>query len=425
MDIRLAPSKLSGKTAAISSKSDAHRILIAAALSDKPTVIYCNSASDDIRATENCLNALGAKIKTEDGIIEVEPIKTPVEKAELDCGESGSTLRFLLPVAGALGVRATLTGRGRLPSRPITPLRRVMENCGVEFSAPWEFPIRIEGQLTSGEYTLKGNVSSQFVTGLLFALPLLSGDSKIRLIPPVESKPYINMTLNTLSKFGIEIIEGENEYTVKGGQKYISPSEITVEGDWSNAAFFLTAGALGEGVTVTGLNAKSLQGDRAVVDILKKMGAAVKINDGGVTVSGGKLSGTQIDASDIPDLVPILSVAAAAAKSGVTTVTHAERLRLKECDRLAAVNECLNNIGAVAAETDDGIIVWSGDKIRGGEVFSFNDHRIVMSMAIAAAVCEGDIIIKNAEAVNKSYPDFFKAYNGLGGKADVINTKGE
>lgn len=425
MDIRLTPSKLNGKIAAISSKSDAHRILIAAALSDKPTVIYCNSTSDDIKATENCLKALGAKIKTADGKIEVEPIKAPMKKAELDCGESGSTLRFLLPVAGALGVEATLTGHGRLPSRPVTPLRREMENYGVEFSAPWEFPIKIKGQLTSGEYTLKGNVSSQFVTGLLFALPVLQGDSKIRLIPPVESKPYINMTLNTLSKFGIEVIEGENEYIIKGGQKYISPDEITVEGDWSNAAFFLTAGALGEGVTVTGLNTESLQGDKAVIDILEKMGAAVKINNDSVTVSGGELRGVQIDASNIPDLVPILSVAAAAAQSGVTTVTHAERLRLKECDRLAAINECLNNIGTVVAETDDGIIIWSGDKIRGGEVFSFNDHRIVMSMAIAAAVCEDDVVIKNAEAVNKSYPNFFEDYNGLGGKADVINTQGE
>lgn len=425
MDIRITPSKLSGTIPAISSKSDAHRILIAAALANDETVIKCNQTSKDIEATISCLNAFGADIKTDGGNIFVTPIKKAAETAELDCQESGSTLRFLLPVAGALSVNATFKGSGRLPSRPITPLRREMENYGISFSPPWAFPIEISGTLHCGDYSIKGNVSSQFITGLLFALPLLDGDSTLRLIPPVESRSYINMTLNTLSKFGIEISEDENVFYIKGNQKYISPKTITVEGDWSNAAFFLTAGAIGDSVTVSGLDINSLQGDRKVLDVLTRMGAQVTVLGDRVTVSPGVIKGTEIDASDIPDLIPVLSVAASAAQSGVTTVTNAARLRLKECDRLAAINECINNIGVVVAETDDGLVIWSENKICGGTIFSFNDHRIVMSMAIAGITSDGAIVIKNAEAVSKSYPSFFEDFNTLGGKADVINTQGE
>ena len=258
-----------------------------------------------------------------------------------------------------------------------------------------------------------------------FYKPLAEGDSTLRLIPPVESRSYIDMTLNTLKKFGIEIDEKDNTFYIKGSSKYISPEEITVEGDWSNAAFFLTAGALAGSVTVTGLDESSLQGDKKVLDILERMGADIKKDKNGITVSRGGLVGTQIDAGDIPDLVPILSVAAAAADSGVTIITNAERLRLKESDRLAALSECLNNIGNVNAETDDGLVVWSGEKIAGGNVFSFNDHRIVMSMAIASVASSGDITIRNAEAVNKSYPTFFEDFKALGGKCDVIDTQGK
>ena len=425
MNIKISPSQLNGTVAAISSKSDAHRILIAAALSDKKTVINCNTLSDDINATIECLKALGAEIETEDSKITVTPISNTPKSAELNCRESGSTLRFLMPVAAALGVNAAFSGSGRLPSRPIMPLRRELESGGVEFTPPWQFPILISGKLQSGNYSLKGNVSSQFVTGMLFALPLIEGDSTLRLIPPIESRSYIDMTLNTLKKFGIEIREEDNTFYIKGNQKYISPEEITVEGDWSNAAFFLTAGALAGSVTVTGLDESSLQGDKKVLDILERMGADIKKEKNGITVSRGGLVGTQIDAGDIPDLVPILSVAAAATDSGVTIISNAERLRLKESNRLAAISECLNNIGNVNSETDDGIVVWGGEKISGGNVFSFNDHRIVMSMAIASVVSTGDITIRNAEAVNKSYPTFFDDFKALGGICDVIDTQGE
>lgn len=421
MKIKISPSKLKGTVRAIPSKSDAHRILIAAALSDSDTVVDCNTVCEDILATADCLSALGADIKIADGKITVSPIKLPPKKAELKCRESGSTLRFMLPVSAALGVDSVFSGSGRLMSRPILPLRREMENKGVEFTPPWQFPIETKGKLESGKYMLHGNVSSQFVTGLLFALPLLDGDSTLRLIEPIESRPYIDMTVSTLKKFGIEITENENVFTVKGNQKYKSPKEISVEGDWSNSAFFLTAGALGEGVSVTGLNPTSLQGDKAVLDVLSQMGAKVEWNGDTVKVSGGELKGVSISAENIPDLVPILSVAGAAAKSGLTVITNAERLRLKESDRLAALGECLNNIGNPNAETDDGLVIWSGETLWGGEVFSFNDHRIAMSMAIASCAAAGDIIIRNAEAVSKSYPDFFEDFRALGGKTDVID----
>ena len=425
MNIKITPSVLNGTVQAVSSKSAAHRILIASALSSEETVIRCNCISEDISATADCLNALGAEVKIQEDTIKVKPVSGQVSEAVLDCRESGSTLRFLLPVAAALGIKSSFTGSGRLPSRPIMPLRREMENFGVKFSEPWKFPIETQGRLKAGDYSMKGNVSSQFVTGLLFALPLLDGDSTLRLIPPVESRSYIDMTLDTLSQFGIEVREENNTFYIKGNQSYASRGEINVEGDWSNAAFFLTAGAVAGSVTVKGLNTESLQGDRVITDILRDMGAEVSIDGDSVTVSHRELHGISVNASDIPDLVPVISVAGACADSGITVITNAERLRLKESDRLAAISECLNNIGNVNAEMDDGIVIWTDEKLLGGNVFSFNDHRIVMSMSVASVKCKSDVIIRDAEAVNKSYPDFFKDFKSLGGKADVIDTQGE
>ena len=426
MNAELTPHALSGTIPAISSKSDAHRVLIAAALSNAPTKIFCNVLSEDIRATADCMQALGAKIEYGDGVIAVEPIakaKT-AEQVQLDCGESGSTLRFLLPVVSALGKNGVFSGRGRLPERPVTDLRNALAEHGVTFSPPWAFPIETEGQLTAGTFTLKGNVSSQYVTGLLFALPLLSEDSVIELLPPVESRAYIEMTLSTLRTFGIQVEQTENTYKIRGNQCYKTPGTVMVDGDWSNAAFFLTAGALGAPVTVTGINVNSIQGDKAVLDILKEMGAKVDVHGDAVTVSPAPLHGVQIDASGIPDLVPILSVAAASTKDGVTTVTNAARLRIKECDRLAAVNETLTNLGVVCAETDDGLVIWSGEGIRGGDVFGFNDHRMVMSAAIAATVAREKVTIREAQAIRKSYPHFFADFSTLGGIVNVLDIDG-
>lgn len=426
MNIEIMPQVLSGTIPAISSKSDAHRLLIAAALADKPTVLSCNVLSEDIRATAECMRVLGANIEYGENEIKVTPITRDAadRTVQLDCGESGSTLRFLLPVVSALGKNGVFSGKGRLPERPVTDLRNAMGAHGVTFSPPWVFPIETKGQLTAGKFTLKGNVSSQYVTGLLFALPLLPDDSEIELLPPVESKAYIDMTLSTLRTFGITVETAENTYKIRGGQSYKSPETVTVDGDWSNAAFFLTAGALGAPVTVTGLNLRSVQGDKAILDVLVKMGAKIEVDGDAVTVSPAPLKGVQIDASGIPDLVPILSVAAAACETGATTVTNAARLRIKECDRLAAVNECLTNMGVVCAETDDGLVIWGGEGIRGGDVFGFNDHRMVMSMAIAATVAREKTTIREAQAVRKSYPHFFADFEKLGGNANVLDIDG-
>ena len=425
MKVRLTPVKLCGSIPAISSKSDAHRLLIAAALSDRETEILCNVLSEDIRATARCLCALGARVDFLADRMLVHPIPRENTAKEvsvtLDCGESGSTLRFLLPVVSALGKNGVFTGGGRLPERPVTELREAMEAHGVRFSKQGVFPISTIGKLGIGTYTLRGDVSSQYVTGLLFALPLLSDDSTLRLLPPVESAPYIEMTLSSLMRFGIEVRREGHTYFIKGNQTYCSPGAVSVEGDWSNAAFFLTAGALGAPVTVTGLNPDSPQGDKAILDILRRMGAAVETAGESVTVSPGALHGIAQDMADIPDLAPIFSVAAAAARTGETAIQNAARLRLKESDRLAAIHRMLGSLGVSCTETADGLLIPGGQSISGGETSGFGDHRMVMAAAIASVLAETPVTIDGAEAVEKSYPHFFEDFKRLGGMVDVLD----
>ncbi len=425
MKVRLTPVKLCGSIPAISSKSDAHRLLIAAALSDRETEILCNVLSEDIRATARCLCALGARVDFLADRMLVHPIPRENTAKEvsvtLDCGESGSTLRFLLPVVSALGKNGVFTGGGRLPERPVTELREAMEAHGVRFSEQGVFPISTIGKLGIGTYTLRGDVSSQYVTGLLFALPLLSDDSTLRLLPPVESAPYIEMTLSSLMRFGIEVRREGHTYFIKGNQTYRSPGAVSVEGDWSNAAFFLTAGALGAPVTVTGLNLDSPQGDKAILDILRRMGAAVETAGESATVSPGALHGVAQDMADIPDLAPIFSVAAAAARTGETAIQNAARLRLKESDRLAAIHRMLGSLGVSCTETADGLLIPGGQSISGGETSGFGDHRMVMAAAIASVLAETPVTIDGAEAVEKSYPHFFEDFKRLGGMVDVLD----
>ena len=421
MEMRCSPAILSGKIKAISSKSHAHRVLICSALANEPTKINCNVLSKDITATLECLKMLGADIKTEENTILVNPQKFN-EKAEIDCGESGSTLRFLLPLVSALGIDTTINAHGRLPERPLSPLKEELEKKGVVFQKDNEYPLHITGNLQSGDFELAGNISSQFVSGLLFALPLLKGDSKIRLIPPVESKSYIDITVETLRDFGIIVEETENTYIIKCNQKYISPKEITIEGDWSNSAFFLCAGALSkDGVTVSGLDIYSTQGDKKILDILKRMGASVEVNNDEITVKKNKLMGTMVNGGDIPDLVPVVSVMGAMCDKGVTHIVNASRLRLKESDRIATTESLLSKVGAAVSETDDGLVIWGENDLIGGRVDGANDHRIVMSAAIFSSLCALPVDIVGAEAVSKSYPHFFEDFNSLGGKANVIN----
>lgn len=420
MDIEISLKNIKGKIDAIASKSDAHRLLIAGALSDAPVKLILNSTSADIEATVSCLKKMGADIGKDGTDIIINPIKEPKNNVVLDCGESGSTIRFLIPVASALGIKSVFTGSGRLPERPQTPLLKVLSENGVSVSPDGEFPIKLEGKLQPGIFTLPGNISSQYVTGLIFALPLLDGNSEIRLIPPVESKPYINMTVATVRKFGIEIEEKDNSYFIKGNQKYISPKEIKVDGDWSNGAFLAVCGALSD-ITVNGLYKNSLQGDRRISDILRNMGADITQNTDSVSIKKAKLHGTVIDASDIPDLVPVIAALSVFA-DGTTTITNAGRLRIKESDRLKTVTELIKTAGGDITELSDGLIINGGKKLKERfTIDSSNDHRIVMAAAVLSfGSC---VTITNAQAINKSYPDFIRDVTKLGGVCNVINDR--
>ena len=416
-DLRIEPRPLRGAVEAIPSKSDAHRLLILSALADKPTDVELSQSSGDIESTLLCLQALGAGIGRSSTAITVTPPAEAPPSPQLHCGESGSTLRFLLPVAAALCGGGSFSGAGRLPGRPLGDLVAAMKKGGVAFSQE-RLPLTITGRLDSGDFKLPGNVSSQYITGLLLALPLLSGDSTIAIAGRLESSGYVEMTLASLRRFGAAVQAREGGYRIKGGQKYISPGRVKVEGDWSNAAFFLAAGALGGPVTVTGLDPASPQGDRAVLPLLARLGAHVEMTGRGATVSGSKLSGCNIDVSETPDLLPVLAALAALAE-GTTNFSGCARLRLKESDRIASTAAMINSLGGSAAELPEGLIV-QGGRLSGGTVDSYGDHRIAMAAAVAAIRCAGPVTIVGAGAVEKSYPLFFSHYVDLGGEVDVI-----
>ena len=413
----ITPAQLSGTIPAIASKSDAHRLLILAALSQGETRLRMEQRSEDIDATIDCLRALGALIEVlPDGVL-VRGIEQPNENPLLDCGESGSTFRFLLPVAAALCVSARFTGGGRLPERPIGELMTVMQAHGVAFSAE-RLPSSTSGRLAGGAFSLPGNVSSQYLTGLLLALPLVAQDSTISLTTRLESAAYVDITLHALKRFGVRVSVENGVYAVSGGQTLQSPGECRVDGDWSNAAFFLAAGALGKPVTLTGLHLDSPQGDKAILDALRKFGALVETTADTVTVSPANLVGCTIDVSETPDLLPILAVLGAGA-SGETRLVNAARLRLKESDRLASVSAMLRALGGRVEEQPDALVI-TGGRLAGGTVESCRDHRIAMSAAIAAILCESSVTILGADAVKKSYPAFYHDLNQLGGHADVV-----
>lgn len=393
MDITITPHKLHGKLRAIPSKSQAHRLLICAAFSDKQTVIHCPETNQDIEATASCLQSLGAVIKRTQQQYIVQPITAIPRKTELNCGESGSTLRFMLPIVGALGVDTTFLLAGRLPHRPLSPLWEEMERHGCTLYRPTENTIRCSGQLRSGRYNIDGSVSSQFITGLLFALTLLPGDNTLKITGTIESKSYIDMTQNALLCFGINT----TDFTTQAAEHFISPGDLMVEGDWSNGAFFLSANHIGNDVDLIGLNPSSAQGDRIVVKLLDQL---------------TKTDAT-IDAANIPDLVPILSVVAAA-KHGAT-FTNIRRLRLKESDRVASVCQMLSQLGINTDAQENILRVFPGH-FHSCTINSFVDHRIAMSAAIAATCADGPVTITDAQCVSKSYPTFWDEYRRLGGQ---------
>lgn len=409
MDIRIIPSPVSGTVEGIASKSFAHRALICACLAKGESKIRINTTSADIEATVSCLRSLGAEIQKSGTVYTVKPIDNLCKNAEIDCNESGSTLRFLLPVICALGTETKICGSGRLPERPLSPLKEELIRMGAEISD--SFPLNVSGKISAGEFTLRGDVSSQFVTGLLMALSYLGG-GRINLLPPVQSRPYIDITLEVLRTFGADIKEDNNTFYI-----YDSPltgCNFTVESDWSNAAFPLCMGA-----EVTGLNPDSTQGDKAIIDVLRSMGANISQNGSSFRADVSHLHGCRINAADIPDAVPVIAAIAATAE-GETVIWGGERLRIKESDRIQTTCAMLRSLGADIAETDDGMIINGKKILDGGETPSYNDHRIAMAAAVAACRCIGSVTIRQAEAVNKSYPAFFDDYNSLGGQANVL-----
>lgn len=415
MNAAVHPGMLRGCAAAPPSKSAAHRALICAALAGEGRVSPV-SHSDDMAATLEVLNGLGFPSSREGDAIRFAP-PVPVREPLCPCRESGSTLRFLLPVAAALGLGAHFTGEGRLPERPLEPLLSLMKSHGAAFTSD-TLPFTLSGKLRPGCFSLPGNVSSQFISGLLFALPLLEGDSQIIVTSPLQSAGYVDLTLRALAASGITVTPVPGGYAVPGKQRYL-PRTRAVEGDWSGAAFWLCAGALFGEIRVTGLDPDSAQGDRAIVDILREMGADAAVTPAAVSIAKAPLRGTRIDAAPIPDLVPILAVTAAFAQ-GDTEIYNAARLRIKESDRLASAAALLHALGAQADEYPDRLVIHGGKPLHGGFVEGANDHRIVMSAAVAALGCDGPVEISTARAVEKSYPDFFRVMKTLGGVCDVL-----
>ena len=405
--------KLMGEIAIQPSKSAAHRAVICASLAEGTSTIDNIAMSDDISATADCASALGLADmefdeKGKRAVITGRSIKG-CDRAVLDCAESGSTMRFFLPLAPLFSRKAVFTGRGRLMERPTEPLKSLLISKGTSWR---EEPRVLSGGYEGGVFEISGGISSQFITGLLFALPLLPKKSAILLTSPAESSGYIDMTVEMLRRFGIDAARGEKELTAFG--RY-APADVTVEGDWSHAAFYAVAGALYGKTTLTGLDMHSVQGDRAVIDILARMGAKVNTVKDSVTVERGELMATDIDGSQIPDIVPVLAAAASVAR-GTTRIYNAGRLRIKECDRLAAMADDLAQVGADVSETEDGLIIRGRETLAGGDASSFSDHRIAMTMAVLAGMTRDGITIDDTECVKKSAPDFWREFGALGGR---------
>ena len=450
--LKISPSFCRGTIQVPSSKSVGHRLLICAGLSQDHCIVDKVTLSEDIQATNNCLAALGVDVlrfptdaRGRGAFSYRRQAQLRPDQKVLDCGESGSTLRFLIPVAAALGARVTFTGHGRLGKRPLTPYYDIFKEQGLAYTTGpnGELPLTLQGKLHAGKFVVPGDVSSQFISGLLFALPLLEDDSEIKILPPVESASYIGLTLEALRRFGIQVTSGpDHTYQVPGRQSYRAPQvRVSVEGDWSQAAFWLAAGTVSGDISCQGLAAASGQGDKAILTILQRMGAQIKWQEqasknmtsaslSGVENGLGKMKlravkaltfGCTIDAADCPDLVPILSTLAALSQ-GTTKIIRAERLRLKECDRLSAMTRELNKLGASVQELPNGMVIkGKPEGLAGGvTVSSWNDHRIAMSLAVAAMRCRQPILLTGSECVKKSYPAFWQDLQQVGGKVETV-----
>lgn len=419
--IIVRPGELKGRVRVPLSKSLLHRSLICAALAGDLSLADLGEGvlSDDIHATGECVRRVMAARKEQ----QHGRIFSAGDPVHFSCKESGSTLRFLIPLVAALNIPSHIAGEGRLPQRPLREYTSIFHGKGVRLDFPGNdrfLPLMVSGQLTPGIFEVPGNISSQYISGLLMALPILPGDSQIIITTPLESEPYVEMTRDVMRAFGVEIERLSNGYHIPGGQTYRRSEPYHAEPDFSQAAFWLVAGFLGHDITVTDLPEHSSQGDREISNLLDRLAQA---RDAAVS---GKETVVEVDASQIPDLIPVFSVAAAATPC-ITKIIHAERLRLKECDRLTATHDLLIRLGADVTRTDDGLVISGKVPAEGRTYFSscdadsFHDHRMVMAAAIAATRADGPVRISDYRAVDKSYPEFFRYFQMAGGKADELN----
>lgn len=419
LDIELFPSILNGKIKAPPSKSLSHRALICASLAKGQSTITNIAYSEDILATISALELLGAKFERFDDKLIVKGtkrIKAPHNA--INCNESGSTLRFLIPIFSLSDKEISFTGNPSLIKRPQSIYKEIFTQDGNTFKVTDNI-IKVNGSIVGREYLIKGNVSSQFFTGLMFALPLLEEDSTILVEGILESRSYINLTIQILEEFGIEIKELENGYFIKGNQSY-NPRNYKIEGDYSQAAFFLVGGVLNGHIKVCDLEHESFQGDKAIIDVIKVMkGKVIHMENGFVTESSSTV-GTSIDLSDFPDLGPIIALLGSLSE-GKTRITNASRLRIKESDRIESTVKTLKALGANISSTKDEIIIRGKTALKGGVTLdSYNDHRIAMMISIAASLSKEKVILTNANAVSKSYPNFFEDYASVGGQLKTI-----
>lgn len=415
--------KLDGYVNIPPSKSMAHRAVICASLAEGESIIENIDLSDDIISTINGMKEFGADIKIDKDKLIIKGITKVNRKFKgtrvIDCNESGSTLRFLIPIGCLFSSENNFLGRGNLGKRPLDTFYDIFNLQGIKYSYDIEkLDLKVSGKLKPSEFDVPGNISSQFITGLLFALPLLDGDSKITIKTETESKGYIDLTLKALKDFGIEITNNDyKEFIIKGNQKY-KPRNYRVEGDYSSGTFFLCADAIGNNVLCKDLLQDSLQGDKGVIDVLSKMGVEFNITNTEVIGKASKTKGVVIDASSIPDAIPALSVVACLSE-GKTEIINAKRLRIKECDRLSAIVKELKKLGGKLEEREESIIIHGIEEFQGGSiVWSHKDHRIAMMLSIAGTRCKSPIVIKEIECVSKSYPKFFEDFKMLGGKID-------
>lgn len=414
MNVKLTANRIKkSKITVLSSKSELHRLLILSAFAKTESIIeYSGSLCLDVLSTIGVLKAVGAKIKINKNRIKIVPVQTlPEKEIEVDCGESGSTLRFVLPVLSAKGIKYKINVKGRLGERPLSPLREIMQEGGSIFSEKGKYPLSVSGKFCLTEVKISGDVSSQFISGLLLAYAASNNGGSVTVEGDFQSKPYVDITVEAIKKFGIKVETHGTTYTVFPAE--YSGIKTKAFGDWSNGAFFIALGVLGKETETVGLDENSKQGDREIVNALKNFGGKVSAKNKSVIAKSGELFATAIDAKNIPDLVPVLCAVAATSK-GTTVVENAERLRLKESDRIKTVIDMINSLGGEAEELENGLKINGKKTLVGGTVDSHNDHRIVMSAAVLSVKCSSSVVIKNAEAVDKSYPDFFKELKKTG-----------